>query len=109
MATLGDGVSSTLDGVAPPTLCGLGLSTLGGVATISLWRELLHMMAASFLTATMCFYLSTAEVGINLWNTARWSAATVTVFSCLLTAGLVQWDRFKWYVLEILYPLVAET
>ena len=33
VATLGDGVASTLDIVAPSTLCSLVFSTFGGVAT----------------------------------------------------------------------------
>ena len=93
--TLGAGTAFTFDGVVPYTLCGSALSTRGGVATSSLWRVLLYTMAASFLTAAMCFCLSVTEVGMNFWNDVRRSMAVVMVFSCLLTTGIVQCDRSR--------------
>jgi hypothetical protein len=105
--TLRYDVVSTLNGVAPSTICGLALSTLSDVATSSLCRGLLQTMAASFLIAAMCFCLSAAEVGMNFWNAARRLVTVVAILSCSLKAGSVQWDGFNRYVPEILYPLVA--
>ena len=95
--------------MAPSTLCGSELSTLGGAGNSSLWWGLLDTMAASVLTAATCFCLLAAEVGMNFRKAARRSTAAVTVLSCSLTAGSVQWDGSKRYVPLILYPLVAGT
>ena len=108
-ATLGADVAITLDGVALSTLCGSALSTLGGVGTSSLWLGLLHTMAASFLLAATCIRLSAAEVGIHFWNTEWRSTVAVTVLSCSLMVGSVQWDGPNRHVPLILYPLVAGT
>ena len=108
-ATLGVGAVATLDGVAPSTLCGSALSTLGGAGNSYLWWGLLHTMAASFLTAAMCFCLSAVEVEINFWNAERRSASAAMVLSCSLAAGSVQPYKSKRYVPVILYPLVAGT
>ena len=108
-ATLGVGTVATLDGVAPSTLCGSAFSTLVGAGDSSLWWGLLDTIAASVRTAATCFCLSAAEVGMNFRKAARRSTAAVTVLSCSLTAGSVQWDGSKRYVPLILYPLVAGT
>ena len=63
MATLGDCVASTPDGVALSTLCCLVLSTLGGVVFGSFWWGVLQRMAVTFLMAELCFCLSAVKVG----------------------------------------------